>query len=196
MGAASVSWPPPRPPEKPIDDRPWDPGHSQEPTLHEEADRLVYVVVDEVIDTWVGLSMAPWPHADSEGRLRFRGQHGPVEVGTSRKALEEFLATAKKDRSGKRGDAGADAQSVPIRIGMTFGARVKRGRAASLLDRLDDHAAHGEARIDDLAKILTRPVDLTDKGRLLAKLAAYGAVLSTLPEHLGEKWRLEEEIER
>jgi hypothetical protein len=189
-----VTWPPPRPDKQPIEDRPWDPGHPRERSLHEESERLVYVVVDEIIENWVGLSFAPWPHADDDGRLRFPEEEGPIEVGTSREALDRFLATEErgggKKRRGTAGKVEQEEGEPGVRIGMTFGARVKRGKADRMLKRLRDQAALGEVRIDDLKTILTRPVDLTEEGRLLAKLATYGAMLSTLPREVGKKWRL------
>ncbi|MQA99152.1 MAG: hypothetical protein GEU78_02475 [Actinobacteria bacterium] len=180
-------------------ERPWDPGHRAEPSLSDEHERLVYVVVDEIVEGWVGLSFAPWPHADEQGRLRFVVAGDPVEVGTSRPGLERFLATGSTggDASSRRrrADGTPGDEGVEVRIGMTFAARVKKGRAARLLDDLRQHAEHGEVRVEDLATILTRPVDLTDQGRLLAKLASYGAMLSTLPADVGERWRLEDEIQ-
>jgi hypothetical protein len=194
-----VTWPPSRPDAPVVRERPWDPGHSAEPSLSDEHERLVYVVVDEIVEGWVGLSFAPWPHADDQGRLRFVDAGDPVEVGTSRPALESFLATesAGHDASGRgrRPDSARDTEGVEVRIGMTFAARVKKGRTARVLDELRQHAAHGEVRVEDLGTILTRPVDLTDEGRLLAKLASYGAMLSTLPADVGERWRLGDELE-
>jgi hypothetical protein len=194
-----VTWPPSRPDEPVVRERPWDPGHRAEPSLSDEHDRLVYVVVDEIVEGWVGLSFAPWPHADDQGRLRFVDAGDPVEVGTSRPALESFLATesAADDGSSRRGraDRARDEEGVEVRIGMTFAARVKRGSTARVLDDLRQLAEHGEVRIEDLGTILTRPVDLTDEGRLLAKLASYGAMLSTLPAEVGERWRLGDELE-
>jgi hypothetical protein len=165
------------------------------------------VVIDEVFEDWVGLSFAPWPHADSEGRLRFPEERGPIEVGTSMEALKKFLATepprkAAKDHpaesvtSAERKKEKEKKKKEKLPIGTTFAARVKDGRADRLLERLRDQAAHDEARIDDLSTMLTRPVDLTDKGRLLAKLASYGAVLSTLPSEAEDEWGLTEEIEK
>jgi hypothetical protein len=203
METIEMTWPPPRPNKEPVGGRPWEP-IPDELTLHEEADRLVYVVIDEVFEDWVGLSFAPWPHADSEGRLRFPEGRDPIEVGTSMEALKKFLATEPqrktKDRpaegvttsEGKKKKAKKD-EKLPI--GLTFAARVKDGRADRLLARLRDQAAHGEVRIDDPGTMLTRPVDLTDKGRLVAKLASYGAVLSTLPSEAEDEWGLTEEIE-
>jgi hypothetical protein len=88
----------------------------------------------------------------------------------------------------KRRDPGAE-----VRIGDTFAARVKKGTTSKLIDTLRRRAGHGEARIKDLGKLVERPVDLTDEGRLLAKLASYGAMLSTLPAHLEDEWRLTKE---
>jgi hypothetical protein len=196
-----VTWPPPRPAESPRAGRPWDPGLSEEPNLHKESKRLVYVVVDEIIEGWVGLSVAPWPQADEKGRLRFPANGGPIEVGTPLEALKRFLAPAhrKGQASGTGGNgrrAGAsEDQDSRIRIGMTFAARVKGSNADPLLKRLRDQASHGEVRIDNLGTILTHPVDLTDKGRMLARLASYGAVMSTLPLKAEKEWGLTEEIE-
>ena len=126
----------------------------------------------------MGLSVSAWPHADHDGRLRFVDPEGSVEVGTSADALLQFLGT------GKLFDA-----KTEVRIGFTFAARVRRGSAASLLAKLRDRAGHGEARIADLGEFLKDPVDLTEKGRLLAKLASFGAMASTVPEELAQKWR-------
>lgn len=200
-----MTWPPP-PPEMPaIEHRPWDPGHPGHPDLHKEATRLVYVVVDETVEGWVGLSFAAWPHADEAGRLRFPDPGGPIDVGTSVESLQKFLATEDGGKrragrgDGKRTSSGKAARSasapVEVRIGMTFGARSKRGDAAALLERLRAGAAKGQARVAELGTILTRPVDLTDQGRLLAKLASYGAFFSTLPNDVGKRWRLTDEIQ-
>jgi hypothetical protein len=58
------------------------------------------------------------------------------------------------------------------------------------MDRLRERAGHGEVRIDDLGALLERPVDLTAQGRLIAKLAYYGAVLSTVPTHVAKRWKM------
>jgi hypothetical protein len=196
-----MTWPPPRPDETLKEGRPWDPGHPRQRSLQRESKRLVYVVVDERLEDSVGLSFALWPHADDAGRLRFPDDRDPIEVSTSRKSLQRFLATenagggvADRSRPGDRARE-SDGDAVDVRIGMTFGARVKRGLATRLLERLRDRAAHGQVRINDLRTILTRPVDLTGHGRLLAKLASYGAFSSTLPREVGERWRLTDEIE-
>jgi hypothetical protein len=103
---------------------------------------------------------------------------GAVEVGTSYEALLRFLKT------GELFDPATDVQ-----IGFTFAARVKRGTAASLLDKLRDRAGHGEARVSKLGEFLKDPVDLTEKGRLLAKLASFGAIASTVPDSTHRRWR-------
>jgi hypothetical protein len=143
-----------------------------------EHDRLVYVVVDEMVGGWAGLSASAWPHADPDGRLRFVDPEGAVEVGTSVEALLRFLETGEHFDPAKE-----------VRIGFTFAARVRRGAAAGLLGKLRDRAGHGEARIDDLGDFLKEPVDLDEEGRLLAKLASFGAMASTVPEDLEQQWR-------
>jgi hypothetical protein len=173
-----VTWVPDPPTEEGLD-RPWNPKLRSEPGLDKEHARLVYIVIDETVGDWVGLSLAPWPHADERGRLRFIGTASPIEVGTEGDALLEFLKT------GSHFDPKAE-----VRIGSTFAARTRRGTAAKLLESLRDKAGHGEVRIRDLGAILKDPVDLTTKGRRLAQLASFGALLSTVPEKAQEKWQL------
>jgi hypothetical protein len=172
-----MSWPPPRPARDRIPHRPWDPKHPVERNLVNEHQRLVYVVVDEVIEGWIGLSLALWPHADRRGRLRFVDAGGPVAVGSSYESVYRFLASSK-------------AAPRPPGIGTTFAARVKEKTAREIAERLNERAGHGEVRVDDLGMYLERPVDLTEQGRLLAKLACYAAMLSTLPSALEEQWNL------
>jgi hypothetical protein len=182
VAAATVTWPPPRPTSPQVPHRPWDPSSYEEPDLVQDHTRLMYMVVDELVDERVGLSVALWPHADRWGRLRFVDPGGMVKVGTSRDGLRRFLrAKAGKDLNG-----GAGAP----RIGTTFAARVKRETASALLDALRDRAGHGDVRIEDLGRHFERPVNLTEHGRLIAKLAFYGAVLSTLPSQLEKQWTL------
>lgn len=178
-----MTWPPPRPEEPEVPHRPWDPRHRRAPGLVKEYDRLVYVVIDEIVEKWVGLSVSLWPHADGDGRLRFIDPRGSVEVGTSLAALKKFLETSEHH----------DPKARKPRVGDTFTARVKKKTAAALLDALRDRAGHGEARIEDLGVLLKSPVDLTEQGRRLAKLASYGAMLSTLPARLEDDWRLTKE---
>jgi len=181
MAAATMTWPPPRPADPEIPHRPWDPRHHDQPTLVEEHDRLLYVVVDELVDDWVGLSVSPWPHADQEGRLRFVDTEPAAEVGTSRDKLLRFLGKEASD------------DGAGVRVGTTFAVRVREGRAASVLERLRDRAGHGEARIENLGTFCESPVDLTPQGRLIAKLASYSAMLSTLPTEVEKQWNLAEE---
>jgi hypothetical protein len=185
MEATAVTWPPPRPVEPDVPHRPWDPGHPEAPNLANEYEVLLYVVVDELVDDWVGLSVALWPHADPEGRLRFANSQPGAEVGTSRAELRRFLRTQRGVED--------NATTRPIRIGTTFAARVRKGTAFSLLDELRRRAGHGEARIKDLDALLQDPVEITAQGRLIAKLACYSAVLSTLPSYCEEQWNLVEE---
>jgi len=177
-----VTWPPPRPAGPKVPHRPWDPTHPDAPDLVRDHERLLYIVVDELVDDWVGLSVALWPHADRKGRLRFVDSLPGIEIGTSRARLARFLRSES---------AGEDsATTAPPRIGMTFAARVRDGSAASLIDRLRERAEHGEVRIDNLGALLEHPVDLTAQGRLIAKLAYYGAVLSTVPTDVAERWKM------
>jgi hypothetical protein len=176
----TMSWPPPRPARDRVPHRPWDPKHPVERNLVNEHQRLVYVVVDEVIEGWIGLSLALWPHADRRGRLRFVDAGGPVAVGSSYESVYRFLASN-------------NAAPRPPGIGTTFAARVKEKTAREIAERLKERAGHGEVRVHDLGMYLERPADLTEQGRLLAKLACYAAMLSTLPSAIEEQWNLVDE---
>jgi hypothetical protein len=167
-----LTWPPPPPEEPDVPHRPWNPRHRRAPGLVKEYERLVYIVIDEIVEDWVGLSVSLWPHADDNGRLRFADPRGSVEVGTSRTALRRFLETGEHH----------DPKAPEPRIGDTFTARVQKRSAEELLELLRRRAGHGEARVKNLGTFLERPVELNDEGRLLAKLASFGAVLSTIPQ--------------
>lgn len=175
-----MTWPPPQSEPPVVQHRPWDPRHPQAKELVNEYDRLVYVVIDEIIEDWVGLSVSLWPHADDHGRLRFLDPMGAVDLGTRYKDLRGFLAFGNRP-------------SEP-RIGQSFAARVKSGTAADVVERLRAQSEHGEDTTD-LGQLLERPVDLTKQARMLARLALYGALLSTLPAELENQWNLQEELE-
>lgn len=175
-----MTWPPAQPAQPAIPSRPWDPWE-QPNGLVTEHERLVYVVVDEIVEQWAGLSVSRWPDADQHGRLRFLDPQGAVDVGTSRVAVERFLHPEDPDAA--------------VRVGHTFAATVRCESAAQLVDALRGQAGHGDAPVDDLGDLFERPVLLTDAGRLLAKLATYGALLSTVPETVASAWKLEEEVQ-
>jgi hypothetical protein len=181
-----VSWPPPPPKQDRVSPRPWDPRHPEHPRLVEEYERLFYVVVDELVDDWAGLSVSAWPDADTQGRLRFTRSPGAMEVGVSLKALSRFLAGPDSEPAGEEADP---------RVGTTFAALSRRGVAAQVLHELGEDARQGKVRIDRLEDLFERPVDLTPQARLVAELAHYGAVLSTMPPELEDRWRLSDEIE-
>jgi hypothetical protein len=176
-----MTWPPPHPEQPFVPHRPWDPGHPQAKELVNEYDRLVYMVIDEIIENWVGLSVSLWPHADDQGRLRFLDPKGAVDLGTTCEDLRRFLESG-------------DHPTGEVRIGQSFAARVKGGTAAELVERLRAQSEQGQDTTD-LGELLRRPVDLTKQARMLARLASYGALLSTLPAELEGRWNLQEELE-
>jgi hypothetical protein len=170
----AVTWPPPRPVEDVGSTRPWDPEHPGDSKLKKDAEKCLYIVIDEIIEEWIGLSVALWPSADSEGRLRFLDPEGPVEISTERKSLEGFLRAAPTTHE--------TSLAERLRVGAAFGVRVKEQNAAVVLEALRRQADLGEARVNDLSEVFEDPVDLTEKGRLIARLAYYGAMLEPLEE--------------
>jgi hypothetical protein len=181
MEAASMTWPPAHPEQPVVRHRPWDPKHPQAKELVNEYDRLVYFVIDEIVEDWVDLSISLWPHADAYGRLRFLDPKGAVDLGTTRKQLRRFLGYRNR-------------RSRELRVGQSFASRVKDGTAAELVEKLRRQSEHGQDTTD-LGQLLERPVDLTKQARMLARLASYGALLSTLPAELEDRWNLQEELE-
>jgi hypothetical protein len=172
-----MTWPPPRPKRLRVDPRPWDPGHPSDRGLKDESERLLYIVVDEVVEDWIGLSVSTWPDADSKGRLRFKAETGSVEIGTTRRSLREFLKTATAPIKSR------------LRVGFVFAARVRESTAQEFVLKAADVGDESASAFQDLGAWLERPTDLTKQARDVAKLAYYGALLSTLPEGVEERWK-------
>ncbi len=175
----SKKWPPPRPPERKVKPRPWDPQNPRDPKLKDDSKKLLYIVVDEVVGDNLGLSLAPWPDADSQGRLRFDMPRGSLEIASTREDVEGFVFGAK--RRGRRA----------MTLGTVFAARVKKGTSAAFFRKWLDAAEEDLSQLKDLHKWFERPCDITEEAREVAKLAYYSAVMSTVPRKLGEKWKLD-----
>jgi hypothetical protein len=174
-----VTWPPPRPRRRRVPPRPWDPKHPKDRRLKADAKRLLYIVVDEIVGDWVGLSVSPWPDADSDGRLRFRPNLGPLEVATKRDTLRDFLRS------------GVFPRGTKVRVGLVFAARVKERTAERFLRESTKHSGGPATEHQNLATWLERPCDLSKQARVVARLAHYGALLPTLPGELEDRWGIE-----
>lgn len=161
-------WPPPPSPRAELSPRPWEPNCPLDPELGRgDVSRLRYLVVDEVVSDYVGLSVSEWPNADDQGRLHFRLDTGPLEVGTTKEELTSLLGNAwSKGPDGK-------PRPRPIRIGLVFAARLKRAEPDSSTP---------------LHQWLKEPRDITAEARYVAKLTYYGSVLSTLPDKTAVRW--------
>lgn len=171
-----MTWPPPRPQPHRVAPRPWHPPDPPDDSL-KHIDRLLYIVVDEVVEDWVGLSVSQWPDADASGRLRFDSSLGPLEIGTTKESLVRFLKTAAKRVKSR------------LDVGSVFAARVKDGTARDFLSQAAGRTDEAARAFQDLAAWLEKPWDLTEQARYVAKLSYYGALLSTLPEEVGQRWR-------
>ena len=83
-----------------------------------EAERLVelsYVVVDEIVEDAVRLSVSRWPHVDERGRLHFSGSERARVVRASLRPLSEFLE-ASVGRRGARAAHGHGASRERRRL--------------------------------------------------------------------------------
>lgn len=123
------------------------------------AARLSYVVVDEIVDGAVGLTVAPWPYADEEGRLRFLGDDHRLQVGVGKAELEQQLYEPGR----------------LARIGDVFGAELRpEWRSGDIGD--DEPWADGP---DEVFQGVV--YDLTQAARTVSKLAYYSAVAAVIP---------------
>jgi hypothetical protein len=147
------NWLPDPPRRRKVDPRPWEP-----PSLVDkgvDVGRLTYIVVDEIVEETVGLSLHPWPDADTEGRLRFPAGKAVVRVSVPRSEWCEFLTGCGLTFTVEPG------ARVP-RVGDAFAAEVERSSSRKW------------------RRPLTRWIpgdlhDVTKEARKVAKLAFYGS---------------------
>ena len=179
-----MSWLPPPPETRARGVRPWRP-----PSIGDiETDRLTYVVVDEIVDNSVGLSVSEWPQVDEQGRVRFLDPAPARLVAAAADALSAFLAEHRKV-AGERVEGLSENQrrelvERPVRIGDAFAVRVDR-KALETLEEVsnsdkgpfrlkDEHLANPQSWMEP-------PVhDISGEAREAAKASFYGAVAPVL----------------
>lgn len=128
------------------------------------AARLSYIVVDEIVDDAIGLTISTWPYADDDGRLRFLRADDRIELGVSRRVLRQMYS---EERVGA------------MRVGDVFAAQLTPQAAQVLGDRSEDDPVWNEP----LEGLLDGAVyDLTQAARTVSKLAYYGAMSIVLSE--------------
>lgn len=119
---------------------------------------LSYVVVDEMDERIVRLSVSPWPVIDAYGRLRFYVRGETIQVGVPRRALQGFLSRNRRP---------ARSATRPVRIGDVFAFKVK-----------GEVSDEGFYRPEDW---IGRPAyDISADARDAAKASFYAAVTPTL----------------
>jgi len=128
--------------------------------------RLSYVVVDEIVEDAVTLSVSAWPGVDERGRLVF-GDELALSAGTGARALRTYFG-----RVDFRGD-------IPetLRMGYAFAAMV---RTAPL--RRDDGSTLAPSRW-----LLPPVYDIHTRARAKAKEAFFAAVAPTLKRTEAER---------
>ena len=135
--------------------------------------RFSYLVVEEIVEDVVGVTISPWPAADGIGRLRFDAGEAP-EVGIGVAQLHEEVYDGWLDR-------------LP-RIGDVFGGPVDRSRLAG---------ATTVVWSGPLAELLPGPLyDLTQEARLVAKLAMYAVRSDILPMARAEAYGMGDQAVR
>jgi hypothetical protein len=118
-------------------------------------ERLTYIVVDEIVEETVGLTLNPWPDADDEGRLRFPADKAVVRVSVPRTEWCDFLS------GWGLGFALEHGARAP-RVGDAFAAEVRPSTSRKWrhpLTRWIPGTLH----------------DVTKEARKVAKLAFYGS---------------------
>lgn len=135
---------------------------------------LSYLVVEEMVDDVVTVTVSPWPAADRRGRLRFELK-GVDEFAVALANLQEQVYEGWLARG--------------PRVGDVFGAEVAR-------ERLQSREAEGVWN-QPLAQLLPGPVyDLSAEARKVAKLAYYAAVTGVLSAEDAHRYRMDERAER
>lgn len=153
------------------------------------AERWAYVVVDEIVDSQVGLAISPWPRLDPEGRLLFADPERDQLVGVS---LDRFRALLDGNRyllliapAGHRPDRDTAAALAgrEVRIGDVFAVPrpAEGGWTRS--------GAGGET---ELAAAEDPVFDITFEAREAAKLAGAAAVAPALSEDEARRYLDEE----
>jgi hypothetical protein len=163
--------------------RPWLPGNLYDLNLTmKDVEALTYIVVDEIVGDSVGLSLSPWPSADSKGRLRFDIPDGPTEVGVNIEAFCRFLRRSGH-RFASRPPKVDERVRRYLRVGDAFGARLS--------------VAFPEVWTEPLDQWVDQPVyNMTREARLVAKLAYYGAVAGVWSPKEAGRFQLREGKEK
>jgi hypothetical protein len=129
----------------------------------------MYVVVDEIVDTAVGLRVSPWPVVDNRGRLRFPRSGRRAEVGVSLGKLHSFIRKHRRVGGRRPGSYPEELRRRPVRIGDVFAVRCKPNTSWPVGDDLAPQ------------EWIQPPVwDLSADAREQAKTAFYAAVAPTL----------------
>jgi hypothetical protein len=155
--------------------RPWRP-HVLD--AHDLSDRVVaalaYVVVDEIEDGTVLLTLTPWPVADARGRLRFPALDRTREVALDQDVLQAELYDGWLERQPRVGDVFAFTPRAP----------------------LPDADPTSPARIASLTDVVKGPVyDLSAEARKVAKLAFYAVTADPLDQREAERTGLADTVD-
>ena len=151
---------------------PWLPGTLRASGLTiNDAKRLSYIVVDEIMDDVATLAVHSWPVADDQGRVRFPDLEACRHAAVSLQALKSLLYQhwLKRDP----------------RVGDVFGAVISDAAKRALIRRDDTRW--------QLRSLLTPPIyDLSQDARIATKLAYYAAMAPVLTKTEMNRWSLTE----
>jgi hypothetical protein len=146
-------------------ERPWRPVGLRRISTED----LLYVVIDEMVDTAIGLRISPWPWIDSRGRARFPRKGPRAEVGIAQRPFHAFVSTHRRVDGRKPGNYPKQLQRRRLAIGDVFAFRRKPNSPWPPPDDMPPE------------EWIAPPVwDLTSHARELAKEAFYAAVAPTI----------------
>ena len=158
-------WPPAAVSPEATPHNPWRPASLGAVFDDSFAEDHAYVVVDEMVDNGIGLSVAPWPEVDEGGRLRFAPEEDQQLLGADRDAFEAALLdhrTVVVMRFGGELDASEASQlrKRPLRIGDVF------------VIRRDALATGDDEGVVDSERLIKAPIyDITVEARERARVA-------------------------
>jgi hypothetical protein len=170
-----------------IDPLPWVPRTLESVIDDEElSEAWAYVVVDEIVDGRIGLSISRWPWLDTGGRLRFDDADADESVGVSLEGFQGLLRSRRtlmvmmdEERPMDRDAAQALSERV-VRIGDVFAVpRAERGEWTR-----ESEVGEHDLVVPDRARIF----DITYEAREEAKVAAAAAVAPPLDEEQASRF--------
>ncbi len=160
-----MEWLPPPPPPRQPATRAWEPEDAPVPLT--ALVEMAYIVVEELLEETVSLTVSQWPGVDERGRLVFAGRTDAVFV--NRNAFQQMLRSQRQvgQQIEITSDRARAIRERPVEVGDVFAARLaprRRGRRPADPAQLFDGSV----------------IDISAQAREAAKTSFLAAVTPTL----------------